>query len=386
MDDNLITSVVLKVFPEGTKVFLNGKASHAGSRFWMIPGKGGEPRWIFPDDPKHSTPFLKQWRPYDFFSGIKWNCLLAAYRGKSLGFIPGVVPLHIAVPEKSDWQHLGWNHASQPVPVIYVGTPGPSRKAVLGLIDTREKKVKSIGKVPLGPSAGLAINHEVYILNTLAKEKPGHAPRSLFIDRKNSFTLQEFIPGVPTGRRLTEKHVEFLVDLVVPGETRTLQKVSADLARQINVLSRIDPEIRAILESTLLEADDPSPLPVVWEHGDFAPWNIKKITAGPLRAIDWEASSRQGLPLFDLTYFRLIQAFLFHEREVFSRSDIRIFLQYMASLGIPEELFAQLIICCLVKSWWHFYKQNNHPMAQYIFNLIMEKEKLLCSHDLSTLP
>ena len=107
------------------------------SRFWMISGKGGEPRWILPHDPKYALPFLQQWRPYDFRSRITWQCLMMAYQGKRLDCVPGVVPLRIIVPEKSNWEHLGWSLARPPVAVIYVGTPGPNRKAVLGLIDSQ---------------------------------------------------------------------------------------------------------------------------------------------------------------------------------------------------------------------------------------------------------
>lgn len=73
--------------------------------------------------------------------------------------------------------------------------------------------------MPLVPSAGLAINHEADNLDVLAKEKPGQAPRNLFVDRKNGISSQEFIVGSPTGRRLTEDHVTYLVDLAIPGET-----------------------------------------------------------------------------------------------------------------------------------------------------------------------
>lgn len=374
MDDSLITSVIKKVFPEGTELCLNGKEGLPVSRFWMIPGKGGEPRWILPHERKYGWPFLQAWHPYDFSSRIKWQCLLAAYRGKGLGYVPGVVPLRVTVPEKSNWEHLGWRYVNQPVPVIYVGTPGPSRKAVLGLIDSQERKVISIGKVPLGPSAGLAINHEVDILDNLAKEKPGRAPRSLFVDHRHGIATQEFFSGSPTGRRLTEGHVAFLTDLVIPGETISLREVVEGLGRQIKILDQIEPETRAVLERVLVEVDDPLPLPVVWKHGDFAPWNIKKTTNGPLRAIDWEASSRQGLPLFDLIFFQSMQMFLFGENELFPKSFEVLLHQYLKRLGIAPVMIDKIAKACIALDWLRCYKAGDRPRAAFLIHTLTSLE------------
>ena len=119
------TSVVKKVFPMGTEIYLNDKTGPPGSRFWIIPGKGEEPRWILPHEQEYGWPFLKQWRPYNFFSRIKWQCLMIAYRRKWLDCVPGVVPLRIIVPEGGNWNHLGWPLATPPILVIYIGTPGP---------------------------------------------------------------------------------------------------------------------------------------------------------------------------------------------------------------------------------------------------------------------
>ena len=46
-----------------------------------------------------------------------------------------------------------------------------------------------------------------------------------------------------------------------------------------------------------------SRLPTVFEHRDFAPWNLLVDKDGTLRAVDWESSVQCGLPLLDLWYF-----------------------------------------------------------------------------------
>jgi len=358
MRNSFVNFVVKKVFPKGAELCMDGKVGLPGSRFWMIPGKDGEPRWILPDEPKYAFPVLNQWRPYDFFSCIKWKFLRAAYRGKGLALIPGVVPLRITVPEKSNWDHLGWSLEKPPVPVIYVGTPGPRRKAVFSLIDSQMKRITSIGKAPLGPSAGLAINHEVDILGTLAKEKPGRAPNTLFVNRRNGIATQEFVSGSTTGQRLTERHVAFLADLSIPGETISLREVVDNLKQRIQALQNLSQETRAVLDQVLAEVDDPSPLPSVWEHGDFAPWNIKSMANGSLRAIDWEAASRQGLPLFDLVYFRSMQTFLFGEKKLFPKSFRGLLNQYLERLEIAPVMTEKILRACLIRDWLRFHESN----------------------------
>jgi len=369
---NVVYSIVKKVFPEGTELCLNGKKCPPESRFWMIPGKGGGPRWIIPQQPEYGLPILNQWRPYDLFSHIKWKCLLTAYRVKNLGYLPGVVPLRLIVPEKNNWEHLGWHSIKHPTPVIYVGTPGPSRKTVFGLVNSQDGAVTSYGKAPLGPSSRLAINHEVDILDTLAKEKPGRAPRIFFIDRANGLTTQEFFSGKPSGRILTENHVAFLVDLVISGETISLREVVEDLGPQIKILEDIDSKARTLLERVLEEIDDTSPLPAVWVHGDFAPWNIKKAAKGSLRVIDWEDSSRKGLPLFDLYYFHSKQMFLFGENELFPKLFGRLLKLYLEQLSIVPAMTEKIIRVCIALDWLR-YHHIGHPYADFLLRTLLAR-------------
>ena len=356
MLNSVAASVMQKVFPEGTALGTNGGSS--GSRFWMIPGKEGEPRWILPDEQKHALPFLQQWRPYDFRSRIKWLGLMAAYRGKKLHWVPGVVPLRINVPQNKNWDHLGWSHIDPPVPVIYIGSPGPTRKVVFGLTDSQKSQVTSICKAPLGAEADASINQETDILEKLAQEKPGLAPRSLFTNRSSGIAAQEFIAGDPSGRQLTKNHLTCLVDLAIPGETTSLREVLEELKPRIQGLENLSQESRSILDRALSEIDDPTPLPAVWEHGDFVPWNIKTMTDGSLRAVDWEAASRKGLPLFDIVFFRSMQAFLFGEKELFPKPFRGHLLQYCKQLEIPQVMIGKIIRACLLRDWLRFHESN----------------------------
>jgi hypothetical protein len=55
-----------------------------------------------------------------------------------------------------------------------------------------------------------------------------------------------------------------------------------------------------ILREALALIDAAPPCPTVFEHHDFAPWNIYVMPAGRLAALDWDNSDQAGLPGFDL--------------------------------------------------------------------------------------
>jgi hypothetical protein len=365
---SVVSAIVKKVFPDETELLSDAKEGPKGSRYWMIPGKEREPRWILPDDPKYAFPFLEQWRPYKFFSLVKWKLLMIAYRGRSLGCVPGVVPLRITVSQGKNWGHLGWMFDGPPVPVIYIGTPSPYRKAVMGLIDSENKKVAAIAKVPLGPVAGGAITREAENIEQLTQEKPGRAPCNIFVDSKNGVSTQEFIAGSPTGRRLTECHIDCLVDLAIPGETVSLRLIVASLEKKIQVMENIDPEDRVVLVRALRQAEDPAPLPAVWEHGDFVPWNLKRVANGSLQAIDWEESSRAGLPLYDLVYFHLIQALELGEKELFPKLFVALQDQYLERLGIARKMAGKIIRVSIVRFWLRFHEVGDVARAKFFIH------------------
>jgi len=362
--------IVEKVFPEGTEIQFGGKADSKSSRFWIVTGRSKQPRWILPYEQKYAEFFLRQWSPYDTLSRFKWRCLMIAYKGGMLGWLPGVISLQIYVPKGGQWNHLGWSLPRPPVPVIYVGTPGPNRKVVLGLVDSQMNKVISVGKSPLGPNGGTAINYEAEVLDDMEREKPGRAPRNLFLDRYKGISSQEFIEGLPTGRQLTERHVAYLVDLVIAEETLSLREVAEQMNEEIEALEEIDPESRSLLDRVIAEADDSPSIPKVWEHGDFAPWNIKIVEGGTLQAVDWEYASRKGLPLFDFIFFHSMQKFLFGETTLFPKGAAYHLGSYMDKLGIPQANAKKLIQVCLVRDWLRCQKTSERSRGDFLMEML----------------
>ena len=296
---------------------------------------------------------------------------MIAYRLQKLDLIPGVISLQINIPKTGNWKHLGWSFDKPLTTVIYIGTPGPRRKAVLGLIDSQEKSVVAIGKVPLEPSAGQAINHEADLLNALAREKPGKAPRTLYFDRKKGIATQEFFTGTPTGRLLTQDHIKFLVDLAIPGETISLSEAMKVVEQKINNQEHLEPEARKVLKRVMEEINDSSSLPAVWVHGDFAPWNLKNANNGSLRAIDWEAASRRGLPLFDLVHFHSIQAFEFKEKELFPKKFRALLRQYLERLGIALGMTRKIVLSCIVQDWLRRHEEGDRTHATFLLRTLV---------------
>ena len=124
------------------------------------------------------------------------------------------------------------------------------------------------------------------------------------------------------------------------------------------------------MDRALIEADDSSLLPAVWEHGDFVPWNLKSITNGSLRAIDWETTSRQGLPLYDLVFFQSMQMFVFGGEELFPKSICGLLIQYLERLDIAPGMIGKLTRACLARDWLRSHEEGARPRAAFLLHTL----------------
>jgi aminoglycoside phosphotransferase (APT) family kinase protein len=76
------------------------------------------------------------------------------------------------------------------------------------------------------------------------------------------------------------------------------------------------------------ELHDEVALPACWEHGDFTPWNIRRLPDGRCALLDWENARRRSLPLLDAFHFLHMQDFLFgapprtHAKELWAKLGI----------------------------------------------------------------
>jgi len=238
---------------------------------------------------------------------------------------------------------------------------------VAGLVDADERRVASVAKVPIGPQARHAIIHEADVLVRLEKEKPGIAPRLLFVNRETGIATQVIIEGRPSARNLTLAHINWLLNLAVPAEIISLREYARNLAQQIVELDGVDKGTRDVLSGITYGIDAHSTVPAVWVHGDFAPWNLKLRQEGTIAAVDWEHAFPNGLPLFDLVYFGSIQAFLFGERRIVSASMEPLLRRYLDRLGIDPGIFRTLFCTCLAEDWLRCHKEGNFQRASFLF-------------------
>ena len=272
---------------------------------------------------------------------------MAAYRTGLLGSLPGVSAFGVAA--SAAWSHLGWENGPL-APTIYIGTPGPRRKAAAFLTSLGNGDPTRVAKIPLGPGAGRGILGEADILKRLAAEKPGLGPNVVFVDREGGRAVQETVPGRPGRREFSAAHLRWLVGLRRESAGSTLRAhamtMADEVARVVAPASLVD----GIL-SRLARLDHSASLPSVWTHGDFAPWNLRSTKNCAMAAVDWEVSSQHGLPMYDLVHFHLIQDVLFQEHRLGGARYRRMAGQYIGALGLDPDLHDQLLELALIKSW-----------------------------------
>jgi hypothetical protein len=315
------------------------------SRFLAVPSIG-EPRWLLPDDGGKIDSVLSNWSPYRASSRCKWWTLRAVNRIGALPWLPNLTAAEIA-KAAVDWKALGWIGSAAPVQIIYVGTPGVARKAVVHLVDQASGQCGAIVKVPLGEAAGRAIVREADILNALAGEKCCCAPRLLHVDRERGIATQAFIPGKPGNRRFGERECSLLRCLLLRDETTTIAQHA--IALEEHTIWPSAPQSHSdILLAVLSHLDDTTLLPACWVHGDFAPWNIRYRHGRSSILIDWEDAQRGGLPLHDAYHFLHMQDYVFDRKPTVHSTEVEGFAR---TLGITATQCHKLELAYLAAAY-----------------------------------
>jgi len=319
-------------------------------------------RWLLPAAVPEIARVLASWAPYRWWSRVGWAAVRAANRMGRVGRIPGVSMLEVEGTCGADWTSLGWQLSEPPIPVIYVGTPGGKRKAVVHLVERATGRCKAVVKVPLTQEARAAVLHEAEVLDVLAMENCELSPRLLHVDWARAISTQTFVEGRPGARKLAAEYWEVLHSLLLSGETTSLvehgQKWAVMIASQNNDDEDSGPVIDAIKGLR-----DPTPLPACWEHGDFTPWNIKRLPSGGCALLDWEDAERKGLPLQDAYHFLHMQDFLFGKRPQLHVVDV-----YGAAqeLGISAQMVGKLEMAYLVGAYVTCVGRGNEERARFL--------------------
>jgi hypothetical protein len=335
------------------------RACNLPSTLFVLSGKT-DPRWIFPPGSSINR-VLAGWSPYAFASRMKWQVVLAAQRADATGLLPHVKTIR---PDAAgiNWQRLGWNGSTPPVPAIYMGTPGPRQKAVIHLVDAASGRCGAVVKVPLQPSAREAIVRESDVLSVLEDELCISSPRLLYVDRARGISSQSFLTGSSGLRRFLPEYQDLLRSLVLLDERTTLAGHAAAW-HDHPVWDYLNPQELALMSSALAEQSNTSSLPACWVHGDFVPWNIRHRSRLCPSLIDWEIAERAGLPLQDALHFLHMQQFLFESHPRTFHETLEMFAK---SLGIASFLCRKLEIAYLAQSYLSCIAWEEHRRAEFL--------------------
>jgi hypothetical protein len=168
--------------------------------------------------------------------------------------------------------------------------------------------------------ADAALDMEARLLRRLGEELPdlGGVPKVLGVGTRmgRRAVAQSAVPGAPLDRGLdagnfatvSDQVTGWLEGLAIAGPAVDVGEVVR--ARLDRFATRVDPllgeplapRLRALVRGL-------APLPVVWEHRDFGPWNVH-ADGGEIAVIDWEDADRRGLAGLDLHYFLLTAGLL----------------------------------------------------------------------------
>ena len=283
----------------------------------------------------------------------------------ALQVLPNVKTVQFATANEIDWRALGWMRDTPPVPLIYVGTRGPRRKAVIHLVDPASGNCDAIVKVPLCAGAADAIVRDACTLGALAGEEYSCAPRLLHLDRQRGIATQQFLPGKSGSRRFRPEYFALLGSLVLRDEPTNIADHAASWHQALSSLThKTDLEL---MRAALAELCDDHPLPSCWVHGDFAPWNIRHNTYCAPALIDWEEAERGGLPLQDAYHFLHMQDFLFGARPTAHSADVELFAK---TLGIAPSQCRTLEIAYLVRSHVKCTSDHQTQRAEFLLKTL----------------
>ena len=306
------------------------------------------------------------WSPYRWDSQLKWHAVRTASRIGCLSLLPGITTATVVGFDRIDWTSAGWNRNTAPVAAVYLGTPGPSRKAVIHLLDPASGICQTIVKVGMNEAAHAAILHEVDALSSLAAEGHSFAPRLLSVDCDRGISAQTVVPGAAGSRRLLPEYLQLLRSLRLPGEKASMAAHGATLQERL-VCSATSACDLATITAALAELCDADPLPAFWVHGDFAPWNIKHPSDGPAALLDWEEARRGGLPLQDAFHFLHIQDYLFGKRPTSHAERLNCFA---IEIGLTAAQCHKLEIAYLAHSYLQRLTQQQPNHSDYLLETL----------------
>lgn len=332
---------------------------------WVIP-QGSEPRWIVLASDRRAAAVLRSWRPFKISTRFRWSVLVAAATAGQLARVPGVITSKVAL-DCTYWQQALAGYSDDWVPVVHVGNPSHTRKLIIFFV-APEGRIEAVAKVPLVAGASDAILNEVDVLTHL--QGAGFTPAPLARDSERGIAAQSWLEGKPVPRTFTAEHMALLERFALAGQGTRVSDYQVEISAEIDSCDL--PFSRVKLSRALDRLDYHRELPAFLEHRDFAPWNLKRLSAGQSGAIDWEWAVLKSLPCQDLLRYFYIQDALFHEgADVWSKLSSNPLLQkHLRRFDVPPEALIPLATHYLLRVLCMDWRAGNAMLAEYSFSQI----------------
>lgn len=347
---------------------VDGQSGETAELRVQIITQAGVPRWVLPRNTRRVMAVLRSWRPYSAKSRLQWNAIVASCQLNALAVLPGVTreTMHC---DLSYWRRRLPGFADSWSIVSYIGGPSPTRKALLFFVDDKHV-VRAVTKVPLSPAARPAILNEVTILTKLQHRLL--LPRVLFSDEREGIAAQSWMGGSNVSRSFGTEHLDLLTSLASESAYVRLGDYRDQLEKQIASLQ--PPVDLSLLKRALSFLEIQGKLRACVEHGDFAPWNMRRLADGRVALIDWEWASEEGLPWQDVCRYFYLQDFLFHESAKVWKllTSNPLVEEYRRRFELSREAVRGLTIRYLLRYLCQECSEGNRDRVEYAMRKIRE--------------
>lgn len=237
--------------------------------------------------------------------------------------------------------------------VVLVGTSGPTQKVTLQLWNDRQV----VGYLKYGEkqTAQNRIKQEAEVLKALPH---GLGPTLLKVEPFGEGLAVVLLPvfGEALGARL-------------PLASNLISFVQ-NFPRSSPVVFEDHPWIKKMMSRyTDIPLSCITPLagrkwPVVFQHGDFAPWNILVKPNGSLKAIDWEYGTAEGFPFIDLAFFILqVGRLIYRLSPKHATSHAIKLLSRTQSLNLTQEEAQAVVYLCAYDTCKRIASERNGSFA-----------------------
>lgn len=152
------------------------------------------------------------------------------------------------------------------------------------------------------------VQHETEVLNHLLTiDIKGSVPTVLSFGEYDSpaitYSIQSVGPNKGYGNSLSTPHLQFL-DSMQKSEVVHFYDIKNELKNKLNSLD-LPKTVSKHLDKVFIYLDSTDDFVInrAIEHGDFAPWNIRKDNNSKVFVFDWEYSDLNGLIWMDIMHF-----------------------------------------------------------------------------------